>query len=129
MNPEFADFELPEDVFEAANRAEATSSIELGVEEDADSFFERLKALSEESEAETSEEEKPAAEETEEAEEEEPEEINPGEETIGLRSVELKRFLSDIKKESMLFDPDDPEDQELPTIAFSSMVSDKDKMF
>ena len=45
------------------------------------------------------------------------------------RSAELQRFLEDVKHRSMLFDPDDPEDLELPTIAFSAMADEKENYF
>ena len=38
-------------------------------------------------------------------------------------------LLIDKKKTSMLYDPNDPEDQELPTIAFSAIDNDEEQMF
>ncbi len=47
----------------------------------------------------------------------------PNEDTIS--SSEISSLLEDLKERSDLYDPEDPEDRELPTIAFTSMVDDK----
>ena len=88
-----------------------------------ESFYSRLKKMNEESEAKADDKGDTFSRIFDEP--------NPfeEEEEADFRSDGLKRFLDDIKKESMLYDPDDPEDQELPTIAFSPMDESKEKMF
>lgn len=88
-----------------------------------ESFYSRLKKMNEESEAKADDKGDTFSRIFDEP--------NPfeEEEEADFRSDGLKRFLDDIKRESMLYDPDDPEDQELPTIAFSPMDESKEKMF
>ena len=52
----------------------------------------------------------------------EPEKDDDDDTTSGAQIHEL---LEDLKERSDLYDPEDPEDRELPTIAFTSTVSDK----
>lgn len=135
----FADVKIPKKIIETAEKAESTSSLELGEDEDADSFFEKLKDLSEAEEPQTDPDDlnlellkKESAElikkKTHDAEEEEAEE-NPEEEELDFRSATLAQLLIDKKKTSMLYDPNDPEDQELPTIAFSALNNEEEEMF
>ena len=134
----FADVKIPEKMIETAKKAESTSSMELQEDEDADSFFDRFRELTESE----PEDDATAELDLEELKKEssvlghladknaqkEPEKT-PEEEERDFRSDTLAMLLIDKKKTSMLYDPNDPEDQELPTIAFSAIDNEEEQMF
>lgn len=133
----FAEVQIPEEMIETAEKAESTSSLELEEDEDADAFFERVSRLAEsgKDDDETSELD------LEEIKRQssllakdgtsgkEDEDKSPEEAERDFRSDTLAQLLIDKKKLSMLYDPNDPEDQELPTIAFSALNSEEEQMF
>ena len=131
FDAEPADFTVPK-AEESKGPKHAEPDFELGPEDDADTFFDRLMKLSEEDgeeEEDTQDGILAATSEFRNLKYDEPEDMDELEEDE-FRSAGFKRFLSDIKRESMLYDPDDPEDQELPTIAFSAMSEDdKNSLF
>ncbi len=134
----FADVRIPKQDTEP-KKQESTNSLEIGLEEDADSFFEKLKSLSEAKEDDQPSDEldldrlkKESAELLKKKGEEEDDDgpsKTPEEEERDFRSDTLAQLLIDKKKTSMLYDPNDPEDQELPTIAFSAINTDEENMF
>jgi len=134
----FADVEIPEKMIETAKKAESTSSMELQEDEDADSFFDRFRELTESEPEDDATAELDLEELKKESsvlgrladrnEQNEPEKT-PEEEERDFRSDTLAMLLIDKKKTSMLYDPNDPEDQELPTIAFSAIDNEEEQMF
>ena len=133
----FAEVQIPEEMIETAEKAESTSSLELEEDEDADAFFERVSRLAEsgKDDDETSEldleeiKRQSSLLAKDGSSGKEDEDKSPEEAERDFRSDTLAQLLIDKKKLSMLYDPNDPEDQELPTIAFSALNSEEEQMF
>lgn len=133
----FAEVKIPEEMIETAEKAESTSSLELEEDEDADAFFERVSRLAEggKEDDETTEldleeiKRQSSLLAKDEPSEKEDRDKSPEEAERDFRSDTLAQLLIDKKKLSMLYDPNDPEDQELPTIAFSALNSEEEQMF
>ena len=133
----FAEVQIPEEMIETAEKAESTSSLELEEDEDADAFFERVSRLAEggKEDDETTEldleeiKRQSSLLAKDEPSEKEDRDKSPEEAERDFRSDTLAQLLIDKKKLSMLYDPNDPEDQELPTIAFSALNSEEEQMF